>query len=130
MDFVSVSGHMTEADLSRLARMVMTLFDHWQLSSEDRASLLGLGAVNRAALARYRKSAWICTTRDQYERVGHLLAIHASLRVLFPHDRDMAYSWMKLPNCAFNDMTPAEMIRAYGFTGLLMVRTYLERAQR
>lgn len=38
----SIPENSSEADLSRLARMVMSLFDRWNLSSEDQAFLLGL----------------------------------------------------------------------------------------
>lgn len=129
MPTASIPESTTEAQQSRLARMIMALFDHWKLSSEDQALLLGLALGNRSALARYREGARIGTTPDQYERVGHLLGIHARLRLLFPHNRDVAYSWMKLRNRAFDGVTPVEAIREYGFAGLLMVRAYLERAQ-
>lgn len=69
-------------------------------------------------------------TRDQYERVGHLLGIHKSLRLLFPGNRDVVYGWMKMRNRAFGGMTPVDAIRDYGFVGLLMVRTYLDRSRR
>ena len=35
--------------------MVIRLFDHWQLPTEDRLALLGLSTGNRGALSRYRK---------------------------------------------------------------------------
>ena len=63
----------------------MTLLDHWKLPTGDQAALLGIAASNRAALTRYRKGDPIGTGRDQFERVGHLLGIHKSLRLLFPH---------------------------------------------
>ena len=129
MAAVSVPEHTSEADLGRLGKMVMALFDHWKLSSEDQAFLLGLAPGNRAALARYREGARIGTTRDQYERVGHLLGIHKSLRLLFPRNRDVAYGWMKMRNRAFGGMTPVDAIKEYGFAGLLMVRAYLDRAR-
>ncbi|MFA7665813.1 MAG: MbcA/ParS/Xre antitoxin family protein [Burkholderiaceae bacterium] len=116
-------------DRGALARMVMTLFDRWQLGTEDQAVLLGLAASNRAALARYRKGEAIGTSRDQYERVGHLLGIHKNLRLLFPGNRDLAYRWMTTRNRAFNNLTPVEVIREWGFAGLLMVRGYLDRAR-
>lgn len=119
-----------KVDRSRLARMVMSLFDRWNLSSEDQAFLLGLAPGNRAALSRYREGARVGTTRDQYERVGHLLGIHKSLRLLFPGNRDAMYGWIKMRNRAFGGMTPVDAIREYGFVGLLMVRTYLDRARR
>lgn len=116
-------------DRGALARMVMTLLDHWQLATEDQALLLGLAAGNRAALARYRRGDPIGTSRDQYERVGHLLAIHKNLRLLFPSDRDLAYRWMSTRNRAFDQRSPVEVVREWGFAGLLMVRAYLDRAR-
>lgn len=116
-------------DKSALSRMVMKLFDHWSLSTEDQAALLGLASSNRAALGRYRNGAPIGTSRDQFERAGHLLGIHKNLRLLFPANRDLAYRWMSTRNQAFDNLTPVEIIRQYGFAGLLMVRAYLDRAR-
>ncbi len=116
-------------DRGVLAQMVMTLFDHWKLSTEDQAALLGLALSNRAALTRYRKGEPIGTNRDQYERVGHLLGIHKNLRLLFPQNRDLAYRWMTTRNRAFENLTPVQAIKEWGFAGLLMVRAYLDRAR-
>lgn len=116
-------------DKGALARMVMTLLDHWQLSTEDQAALLGLAPGNRAALARYRKGEPIGSSRDQLERVGHLLGIHKNLRLLFPQNRDLAYRWMTTRNLAFEQRTPVEVVREWGFAGLLAVRAYLDRAR-
>lgn len=125
----SIPESSPEADLGCLAQMVMSLLDRWDLSSEDQAFLLGLAPGNRAALARYREGARIGTTRDQYDRVGHLLGIHKSLRLMFPRNLDVAYGWMKMRNRAFGGMTPVDAIREYGFVGLLMVSAYLDRAR-
>ncbi len=119
----------TSQDRGALAKMVMTLLDHWQLSTEDQAALLGIAASNRTALARYRKGEAIGTSRDQYERVGHLLGIHKNLRLLFPQNRDLVYRWMTTRNKAFGNLTPVEVIKEWGFAGLLMVRGYLDRAR-
>lgn len=116
-------------DRGALAKMVMTLVDHWKLTTEDQAALLGIAANNRAALTRYRKGEPIGTSRDQYERVGHLLGIHKNLRLLFPQNRDLAYRWMSTRNKAFDNLTPVDVIKAWGFAGLLMVRSYLDRAR-
>lgn len=115
-------------DRGALAKMVMTLLDHWKLSTEDQAALLGIAAGNRAALTRYRKGEPIGSSRDQYERVGHLLGIHKNLRLLFPQNRDLAYRWMTTRNKAFDNRTPVEVVKEWGFAGLLMVRGYLDRA--
>ncbi len=116
-------------DRGALAKMVMTLLDHWKLSTEDQAAILGLAPNNRAALSNYRSGKPIGTSRDQYERVGHLLGIHKNLRLLFPQNRDLAYSWMTTRNRAFDHRTPVEVIKEWGFAGLLMVRGYLDRAR-
>lgn len=116
-------------DRGALARMVMRLLDHWDLSTEDQAALLGIAATNRAALTRYRKGDPIGTSRDQYERVGHLLGIHKNLRLLFPQNRDLAYRWMTARNKAFDNLTPVDVVKEWGFSGLLMVRGYLDRAR-
>lgn len=116
-------------DRGALAKMVMTLLEHWKLSTEDQAALLGLAASNRAALTRYRKGEAIGSSRDQYERVGHLLGIHKNLRLLFPQNRELAYRWMTTRNRAFDNLTPVEVVKQWGFAGLLMVRAYLDRAR-
>jgi hypothetical protein len=80
-------------------------------------------------LTKYRNGEPISASRDTLERAGHLLGIHKNLRLLFPHNRDLAYRWMKSRNRAFDNRTPAEVVRVYGFAGLLMVRAYLDRAR-
>jgi CTP:molybdopterin cytidylyltransferase MocA len=116
-------------DRGALAKMVMVLLDHWKLSTEDQAALLGLATSNRAALTRYRKGEPIGTSRDQFERVGHLLGIHKNLRLLFPQNRDLVYRWMSTRNKAFDNLSPVDVVKEWGFAGLLMVRAYLDRAR-
>lgn len=116
-------------DRGALAKMVMALLEHWKLSTEDQAALLGIASSNRAALSNYRSGKPIGTSRDQFERVGHLLGIHKSLRLLFPQNRDLAYRWMTTRNLAFDNLTPVDVVKEWGFTGLLMVRGYLDRTR-
>lgn len=129
MGAIADKGISASEDRGALARMIMTLLDHWKLGTEDQAALLGIAASNRAALARYRRGEPIGTSRDQYERVGHLLGIHKNLRLLFPQNRDLAYRWMSTRNRAFDNLTPVEVMKEWGFAGLLMVRAYLDRAR-
>jgi len=129
MQALSEPATAASEDRGALAKMVMTLLTHWKLSTEDQAALLGLASSNRAALSNYRSGKPIGTSRDQYERVGHLLGIHKSLRLLFPQNRELAYRWMRTRNLAFDNRTPVEVVREWGFAGLLMVRGYLDRAR-
>lgn len=116
-------------DRKALAGMLMRLFDHWQLSTEEQLDALGFSTTNRAVLARYRRGEAIAASRDTIERAGHLLGIHKNTRLLFPHNRELAYAWIKTRNRAFDQRTPIEVIREFGFAGLLMVLAYLDRAR-
>lgn len=118
----------TPYDRKALASMLMRLFDHWQLSTEEQLDALGFATSNRAVLARYRRGEAIAASRDTLERAGHLLGIHKNTRLLFPHNRELAYSWIKTRNRAFDQRAPIDVIREFGFAGLLMVLAYLDRA--
>lgn len=124
----AVHNH-SDQDRKILARLVIRLFEHWRLDTEDQLSMLGLSTSNRAALSKYRKGEPLASSRDLLDRVGHLLYIHKSLRLIFPQDIDLAYLWMKQRNSKFEGRTPVEMVRECGFAGVLMVRSYLERTR-
>jgi hypothetical protein len=109
----------------RLALMVTKLLDHWQLSAAEQAEVLGLSAASRSTLARYRGGEPLADSRDLLDRAGHLLGIHKSLRLLFPHDRDLAYRWIKQPNRRLGGR-PLDLVLEHGFEGLLAVRRYLD----
>jgi hypothetical protein len=110
----------------RLARMVVTLFAHWGLSGGDQTALLGLSSDSRSTLARYRRGEPLADSADLLGRVGHLLGIHKALRILFPHDRDLAYRWVTAPNRRFDGRTPLALMREHGYEGILAVRRYLD----
>lgn len=109
----------------RLARMVMRLLEHWQLSPGEQCLLLGLSSTS---LDEYRKGQPLAENMDLLKRVGHLLAIHKALRIFFPCDRDMAYRWVRQPNQHFAGLRPLDlMIR--DDEGLISVRRHLEFEQ-
>ena len=105
--------------------MVLRLFDHWKLSAVEQAALLGLSSASRSTLSRYRAGEPLADSRDLLDRAGHLLGIHKSLRMLFPHDRDLAYRWMTQPNRRLG-ARPVDVVVEHGFEGLLAVRRYLD----
>lgn len=116
-------------DRRAISSMLMKLFDCWKLTTEEQLDALGFSTTNRAILTKYRRGEPISSSRDTMERAGHLLGIHKNLRLLFPHNRDLGYAWMKTRNKAFENRMPIEVIREYGFAGLLMVLAYLDRAR-
>jgi transcriptional regulator with XRE-family HTH domain len=110
----------------RLARMVVSLLDHWNLTPNDRAVLLGLSTQSRSTIARYRRGEPLADSADLLARAGHLLGIHKALRILFPHDRDLAYRWVTTPNRRFADTAPLDIMKRHGYEGILAVRRYLD----
>lgn len=129
MNHVAVAFNQSDQNRGALAKMVMRAFDYWKLGTEEQLAMLGLATNNRAALGRYRRGEPLAANRDLLERVGHLLAIHKNLRLIFPQDRDLAYTWMSQRNKAFDGLTPVEVIKEWGFAGMLVVRAYLDRAR-
>jgi hypothetical protein len=110
-----------------LARLIMQLFEHWQLSAADQANLLGLSEGTRSTLSRYRKGAMpLPPAPDLLARVGHLLGIHQALRAIFPHNRDLAYRWIVTPNRCLDGQPPLAIMREHGLLGMVAVRRYLE----
>ena|SRR5215475_13845328 len=110
---------------AQLARIVTRLFDHWQLPLAEQAGLLGLSMTNRASISRYRAGEPLSDNRDLLDRVSCLLGIHKTLRILFPHNRDLAYRWMNSSNRRLGKR-PVDVVLEQGFEGLLAVRRYLE----
>jgi hypothetical protein len=115
----------SRASRERLAKMVVALLDHWQLPLNDQATLLGLSGQSRSTIARYRRGEPLGDSADLLARAGHLLGIHKALRIMFPHDRDLAYRWVSAPNRRFGERAPLEIMKQ-GFEGLLAVRRYLD----
>lgn len=124
-----VSIKLDKTDRRALARMTTKVFQHWNLTNSNQLAMLGLSNASHSTLSRYRHGAPMASNRDLLERAGHILSIHKSLRLIFPQDRDLAYAWMTQRNQAFHGKSPVEVISEWGVTGLLMVRTYLDRNQ-
>ncbi len=64
-----------------LAKLVIRLFEVWDLDTATQLNLLGLSEKSRALLTRYRKGEPLSANRDTLDRVGWLLAIHKALRL-------------------------------------------------
>lgn len=119
-------AQVTRDERSVLAGMVIRLFDKWRLSGADRAVLLGLSTQNRAALAGYRRGEPVGKSQDRLQRASYLLGIHKSLRLMFPHDRDLVYAWPTTPNRKLDGMSPVEFIRDNGLVGMAAIRAMLD----
>lgn len=109
-----------------LAKLVMKLFELWQLSNEDQAALLGLSPKSTNTLRHYRCGKPLANNIDLLDRVRHLLGIHKALRLLYPRNRNLVYRWISLPNEQFNNKKPLEVMREKRFEGLLIISRYLD----
>jgi hypothetical protein len=121
---VDADLHSSEAR-GRLARMIIRLFEHWDLSLPEQSGLLGLSTSNRASIARYRAGEPLADNRDLLDRASCLLGIHKTLRIIFPQNRDLSYRWMGTFNRRLGQR-PVDLVLERGFEGLIAVRRYLE----
>ena len=110
----------------KLATLVTRLFDRWELSTVDQLELLGLRPTSRAMLGKYRKGAALPPTRDMLDRVGWLMAIHKSLRILYPQNPEICYSWVKRRNQMLGNLKPLEVMKEQGIIGLYRVTRFLD----
>lgn len=116
----------SEDQRSRIARMVMQLFERWQISTDEQLELLGLRPKSRSALSRYRRGEPLPLVRDMLDRAAYLLSIHRSLRTLYPENPEICYGWIKMRNRAFGNHTPLEVMLDEGLLGLAKVSRHLD----
>ena len=121
-----MTHEFNHAECVALAKQLQALFKHWQLSPAQQLAVLELGGSADAIPTEIDWPSYL--TGERLMCAGHLLAIHASLRTLFPANPELAYSWMQTPNKAFEGVTPLAMIETSGMAGLLTIRAYLNHA--
>lgn len=110
-----------------LSKLMMRLFDLWGLTLKEQAQILGYSANSQSVIRGYRSGKPLANKEELVLRVGILLGIQKSLKLLIPNDRDLAHSWISQPNRAFGDQRPLDVMLD-GYEGLLKVRSYLEHA--
>jgi hypothetical protein len=111
---------------SKLARMVTRLFDLWKISSGDQLELLGLSRTSRAQISKYRSGGAVPSSRDMLDRIGWLLSIHKSLRLLYPRNENIRYTWVKRRNRILDDQRPLDIMKHQGLIGIARVARYLD----
>ena len=110
----------------KLARMVTRLFELWELPTADQLELLGLSRTSRAQLSKYRKGGALPSSRDMLDRIGWLLSIHKSLRLLYPRNENIRYTWIKRRNQILDDQRPLDIMKHQGLIGIARVARYLD----
>lgn len=79
-------------DRGAIARMLMQLFEHWQLETGEQLNFLGLCTDNRAALTRYRRGKSLSKSGACWIAQATCSESTKNLRLLFPHDRNLTYA--------------------------------------
>ena len=110
----------------KLARMVTRLFELWHLPAVDQLELLGLSRTSRAQISRYRKGGALPSSRDMLDRIGWLLSIHKSLRLLYPRNESIRSTWIKRRNRILDDQRPLDIMKYQGLIGIARVARYLD----
>ena len=110
----------------KLARMVTRLFELWHLPAADQLELLGLSRTSRAQISKYRKGGALPSSRDMLDRIGWLLSIHKSLRLLYPRNESIRYTWVKRRNQILGDQRPLDIMKYQGLIGIARVARYLD----
>lgn len=116
----------TEESRSRLAKLLTNLFTRWELNNTEQLNLLGLSPTSRSLLTKYRRGGPLANSRDMLDRAGWLLAIHKALRLLYPRNEALRYSWVKRRNRDFDNYTPLELMMREGIIGIAKVSRYLD----
>lgn len=114
---------LTEAETSAMARAVIRLFEHWQLSDAQAREVLG-GLAART-FARWKAGETGRIDRDLATRLSLLMGIHKGLRYLFS-EPERGYAWVSKANADFGGRTPAEVMSEGSIFALARVRHYLD----
>lgn len=110
--------------LLKNTRNIMALFKRWELTNPQQIELLG--EISPAQLDKFKNGTACISGRDTIERVGNLLGIHKSLRILFPRNREVVYKWVKARNKKLHNLSPLEVMLEYGYLGIAQVRRYTD----
>lgn len=121
----TVDIHSAESR-GHLAKLVMNLFEKWELSTSDQLELLGLSTSSRALLTKFKRGDPLPNSRDVLDRVGWLLAIHKGLRLLFPHNPEILYTWVKRRNGLIQNRTPLEIMLEEGLVGVMKTSRFVD----
>ena len=120
---------LTYDDRVQLARLIVTLFDSWEVRAEDQVALLGLPPeTSTLVLRRYYENEPLPDEPAMNERVDHLLGIADALRTSYPHNAHMGAIWMNRRNNRFDNRTPLAVLLEDGLPGFFAIRTHLDCA--
>lgn len=114
---------ITDEEGAAMARAVIRLFQHWQLT--DAQACVLLGELSPRTYARWKTGDVGRLGRDLKARLSNLMGIHKALRIIFV-DPQRGYAWVRQPNEAFAGRSALDIMLQGDLVDLLRVRRYLD----
>jgi len=115
--------------LESLAKAFWALVKKYNLNNSELKVVLGKDFDSKT-IKKYRDSNSLPEGEpDLILRAVHMLGIHWSLRVLYPHNPSLVYSWMKTQTPEFDNKSPIEILKESGYKSLMAlmsIRNYLD----
>lgn len=115
-----------------LGKAFWSIVRHYGLTQREQAILLGI-KENRSRLNSLKAKEEIPDDPDKQLRVSHLIGIHKNLRILFPHNREVVYGWLKTPRREFADISAMDYVATgpelESMTRLATVRRFLDQVR-
>lgn len=116
----------TPSSRAALAHVVARLFRYWKLDKVEQLDLLGFNARSYALLSRFHRGAPVRISHDTLDRIGWLLSIHKSLKIIYPHNELLRRQWIHRRNFNFENHSPVEVMCDGGLVGIARVAQHLE----
>lgn len=113
-----------------LGKSFWKLVQLYGFNREEQAILLGVNPEYRQRLVSMEKQGLVPIDPDKFQRVGNLLGIHKNLRIMFPHNRELVYSWMRTPREMFQGKSAIGFIKddpVNSFARIFTVRRVLDQ---
>lgn len=123
---IPVSVELSDEERTRLAALVMAIFEEWHLDADQQLALLGLpeGTKTRE-LTRWRRGTPFPQEEALLNRAKHVLGIQESLHVVFPLNPQMPLFWLNNRNRYFKTAPLAVMLEE-GLAGMNRVWRHLD----
>lgn len=113
---------ITDQEAGALLRACLNLFQRWDLTDSEAATLLDMAP---RTLARWKAGTAGRIDRDQRARLSNLVGIHKALRLIFK-EAERGYAWIRKPNDAFAGKSALDVMLNGELTDLMRVRRYLD----
>lgn len=108
-------------------KLIMNLFDLWNLTYETRLNLLDQSPKSRTLINKYQSGQGMLPKgKDLAKRVGLMLSIHKALALLYPENENIRRTWVHRHNQQLGNYKPIDLMKEQGLFGIAKVARYLD----